>query len=124
MVKGINLGTGDYTIGMVVVKRDSTLLTVTENGYGKRTNISDYRVTNRGGKGIINIKASERNGEVVAIKEVVDKDELILITKKGITNRQRVSKISVISRNTQGVRLIQLDKGDKVIDVARVVTEE
>ncbi|RKX30171.1 MAG: DNA gyrase subunit A [Candidatus Zixiibacteriota bacterium] len=123
-VKGINLGTGDYTIGMVVVKRDSTLLTVTENGYGKRTNISDYRVTNRGGKGIINIKASERNGEVVSIKEVVDKDELILITKKGITNRQRVSKISVISRNTQGVRLIQLDKGDKVIDVARVVTEE
>ncbi|HDL03755.1 MAG TPA: hypothetical protein ENH25_06450, partial [candidate division Zixibacteria bacterium] len=67
---------------------------------------------------------SERNGEVVSIKEVVDKDELILITKKGITNRQRVSKISVISRNTQGVRLIQLDKGDKVIDVARVVTEE
>jgi len=123
-VKGINLGTGDYTIGMVVVKRDSTLLTVTENGYGKRTNIGDYRVTNRGGKGIINIKASERNGEVVSIKEVVDKDELILITKKGITNRQRVSKISVISRNTQGVRLIQLDKGDKVIDVARVVTEE
>jgi len=116
-VKGINLGTGDYTIGMVVVKRDSTLLTVTENGYGKRTNIGDYRVTNRGGKGIINIKASERNGEVVSIKEVVDKDELILITKKGITNRQRVSKISVISRNTQGVRLIQLDKGDKVIDV-------
>ncbi|HDL02534.1 MAG TPA: DNA gyrase subunit A, partial [candidate division Zixibacteria bacterium] len=97
-VKGINLGTGDYTIGMVVVKRDSTLLTVTENGYGKRTNIGDYRVTNRGGKGIINIKASERNGEVVSIKEVVDKDELILITKKGITNRQRVSKISVISR--------------------------
>ena len=123
-VKGINLGAGDYTIGMVVVKRDSTLLTVTENGYGKRTNIGDYRVTNRGGKGIINIKASERNGEVVSIKEVVDKDELILITKKGITNRQRVSKISVISRNTQGVRLIQLDKGDKVIDVARVVTEE
>jgi len=123
-VKGINLGTGDYAIGMVVVKRDSTLLTVTENGYGKRTNIADYRVTNRGGKGIINIKASERNGEVVSIKEVVDKDELILITKKGITNRQRVSKISVISRNTQGVRLISLDKGDRVIDVARVVTED
>ncbi|MEW5924999.1 MAG: DNA gyrase C-terminal beta-propeller domain-containing protein, partial [Candidatus Zixiibacteriota bacterium] len=123
-VKGISLATGDYVIGMVVVKRDSTLLTVTENGYGKRTSISDYRVTNRGGKGIINIKASERNGEAVSIKEVVDKDELILITKKGITNRQRVNKISVISRNTQGVRLITLDSGDKVIDVARIVTEE
>lgn len=123
-VKGIALATGDYVIGMVVVKRDSTLLTVTENGYGKRTGISDYRVTNRGGKGIINIKASERNGEAVAVKEVVDKDELILITKKGITNRQRVDKISVISRNTQGVRLISLDSGDKVIDVARIITEE
>ncbi|PKK82442.1 MAG: DNA gyrase subunit A [candidate division Zixibacteria bacterium HGW-Zixibacteria-1] len=123
-VKGINLTTGDYVIGMVVVKRDSTILTVTENGFGKRTSISDYRVTNRGGKGIINIKASDRNGEAVSIKEVVDKDELILITKKGITNRQRVDKISVISRNTQGVRLIMLDEGDKVIDVARVVTEE
>ena len=109
---------------MTVATPGTTVLVATENGYGKRTNISDYRVTNRGGKGIINIKASERNGEVVSIKEVVDKDELILITKKGITNRQRVSKISVISRNTQGVRLIQLDKGDKVIDVARVVTEE
>lgn len=123
-VKGINLGKGDYVIGMVVVKREGTLLSVTENGYGKRTNISEYRITNRGGKGIINIKASERNGEVVTIKEVVDADELILITKKGITNRQQVRKISVISRNTQGVRLIMLDKGDKVIDVARVVREE
>nr|MBN2278508.1 DNA gyrase subunit A [candidate division Zixibacteria bacterium] len=123
-VKGINLATGDYTIGMVVVKRESTLLSVTENGYGKRTDINDYRVTNRGGKGVINIKTSDRNGEVVTIKEVLDDDELILITKRGITNRQRVKSINVISRNTQGVRLITLDKGDKVIDVARVVQEE
>ncbi len=123
-VKGITLVKGDYVIGMVVVKREGTLLSVTENGYGKRTNISEYRITNRGGKGIINIKASERNGEVVTIKDVVDKDELILITKKGITNRQRVKDIKVISRNTQGVRLISLGSGDKVIDVARVVKEE
>jgi DNA gyrase subunit A len=123
-VKGITLVKGDYVIGMVVVKREGTLLSVTENGYGKRTNISEYRVTNRGGKGIINIKASERNGEVVTIKDVVDKDELILITKKGITNRQRVKDIKAISRNTQGVRLISLGSGDKVIDVARVVKEE
>jgi DNA gyrase subunit A len=123
-VKGINLAKGDYVIGMVAVRHDSTLLVVTENGYGKRTSIDDYRVTNRGGKGVINVKTSERNGEVVAIKEVVDTDELILITRKGIANRQGVSQIKVIGRNTQGVRLINLDKGDLLIDVARVVQEE
>ncbi len=123
-VKGINLGKGDYVIGMVVVKRDSSLLVVSENGYGKRSAIGDYRITNRGGKGIINIKTSERNGEVVAIMEVLDDDELILITKDGIANRQAVKDISVIGRNTQGVRLINLGKGDIVTDVARVAREE
>jgi DNA gyrase subunit A len=123
-VKGINLATGDYVIGMVVVKRNSTILSVTENGYGKRTSIDDYRITNRGGKGIINIKASERNGKVVCVMEVLDEDELILITRKGIANRQAVKNIKVIGRNTQGVRLITLGKGDKVTDVARVAKEE
>lgn len=123
-VRGITLEDKDYVIGMVVVKRDASLLTVCENGYGKRTSINDYRVTNRGGKGVINIKTTDRNGEVVAIKEVLDDDELILITKKGITNRQSVKAINVIGRNTQGVRLISLDKDDKVVDVARVVKEE
>ena len=123
-VKGINLAKGDYTIGMVVVKRDSSLLVVAENGYGKRTSIEDYRITNRGGKGIINIKTSERNGEVVAIMEVLDGDELILITKKGIANRQAVSQIKVIGRATQGVRLVKLGTGDLITDVARVVEEE
>jgi DNA gyrase subunit A len=122
-VKGINLAKGDYVIGMVVVKRDSSLLVVTENGYGKRTSIDDYRVTNRGGKGVINVKTSERNGEVVTIKEVLDDDELILITKQGIANRQAVKDIKVIGRNTQGVRLITLKGDDKVIDVARVAKE-
>ncbi|MFQ6007911.1 MAG: DNA gyrase subunit A [Candidatus Zixiibacteriota bacterium] len=122
-VKGINLAKGDYVIGMVVVKRDSSLLVVTENGYGKRTSIDDYRVTNRGGKGVINIKTTERNGEVVAIKEVLDDDELILITKHGIANRQAVKNIKVIGRNTQGVRLITLKGDDKVTDVARVAKE-
>ncbi len=123
-VKGIELAAEDHVIGMVVVKRDSSLLVVTENGYGKRTSIDDYRITNRGGKGIINVKTSDRNGEVVAIKEVLDDDELILITKKGITNRQAVSQIKVIGRNTQGVRLITLGKEDLVTDVARVAKEE
>ena len=123
-VKGIELEEGDYVVGMVVVKRDSTLLVVTENGYGKRTSIDDYRMTNRGGKGVINVKTSDRNGEVVSIKEVLDDDELILITKKGIANRQSVKDIKVIGRNTQGVRLITLGKDDLVTDVARVVKEE
>ena len=102
----------------------SQVLTLSANGYGKRTSIDNYRITNRGGKGVINIKASERNGEVVTIKEVLDQDELILITRKGITNRQGVSQIKVIGRNTQGVRLITLRKDDRVIDVARVVEDE
>jgi DNA gyrase subunit A len=123
-VKGIRLEGKDKVIGMVVVKRDTTLLSVTENGFGKRTNISDYRVTNRGGKGIINIKTSERNGKVVAIKEVVTDDELMLITQKGIIIRQPVNQIKVIGRATQGVKLINLDEGDKVVDVARVVKSE
>jgi len=123
-VKGINLAKNDRVIGMVVVKRDATLLSVTENGYGKRTNISDYRVTNRGGKGIINIKTTQRNGKVVDIKEVVTDDELMLITQKGIIIRQPVKQITVIGRATQGVKLINLDAGDKLVDVARVVTSE
>ncbi|MFQ5499004.1 MAG: DNA gyrase subunit A [Candidatus Zixiibacteriota bacterium] len=123
-VKGINLGKGDYVIGMVAIKRQGSVLVVTENGYGKRTSIDDYRVTNRGGKGIINVKTSERNGKVVAIKEVLDQDELILITKHGIANRQGVKDIKVIGRNTQGVRLISLKGGDLVTDVARVTQEE
>ncbi|HEX2897954.1 MAG TPA: DNA gyrase C-terminal beta-propeller domain-containing protein, partial [candidate division Zixibacteria bacterium] len=123
-VRGIKLDKGDFVIGMVVVKRDTTLLVVTENGYGKRTAIEDYRVTNRGGKGVINVKASDRNGEVVSIKEVLDNDELILITKKGIANRQPVKDIKVIGRNTQGVRLISLKAGDLVTDVARFIKED
>ncbi len=123
-VKGIELAEGDYCIGMVVVKRDSSLLVVTENGYGKRTSIEDYRITNRGGKGVINVKTTDRNGEVVAIMEVLDDDELILITKSGIANRSAVKDIKVIGRNTQGVRLMSLSETDKVTDVARVVAEE
>lgn len=122
-VKGVNLAKDDVVIGMVVVKRDSSLLVVTENGYGKRTAVSDYRITNRGGKGIINVKTSERNGKAVAIKEVLDDDELILITKNGIANRQPVKDCKVIGRNTQGVRMISLREGDKVTDVARLVKE-
>jgi DNA gyrase subunit A len=123
-VRGVNLAKGDYVVGMVVVKREASLLTVTEKGSGKRTSISDYRVTNRGGKGIINIKVTDKNGPVVAVKEVLDDDEVMLITQKGIIIRQPVRPIKVIGRSTQGVRLIALDSGDKVVDVAHYVKQE
>jgi DNA gyrase subunit A len=119
-VIGIDLADSDYVVAMVVIKRESTLLTVAENGFGKRSNISDYRITNRGGKGVINIRVSERNGEVVAVKEVVDNDEVLLITQRGIINRMSVDSIRCISRATQGVKLMSLIENDKVIDVARV----
>ena len=119
-VKGIALNKSDYVIDMVVVKRQSTILAVTENGYGKRTGVADYRITNRGGKGIINIRCSERNGKVVAVKEVLDDDELIMMTRKGIANRMAVSDIRVIGRSTQGVRMISLKGGDKLTSIAVV----
>ncbi len=123
-VRGVNLASNDYLVSAVVVKRKSTLLTVTENGYGKRSDIADYRVTNRGGKGVINIRATERNGDVVIVKEVVDDDEILFITQRGIVNRIGISSIRSMGRATQGVRLIGLDKGDKVIDVAKVPKSE
>jgi DNA gyrase subunit A len=122
-VKGINLFDDDYVVSMVVIRRASWLLTVTEHGYGKRSAIEDYRITNRGGKGIINIKTSERNGAVVAVKEVVESDELMIITHKGIIIRMPIKDIRSIGRATQGVKLISLSQGDLVIDVARVVTD-
>ncbi|MBA7663729.1 DNA gyrase subunit A [subsurface metagenome] len=123
-VKGITLGKGDWVVGCVVVKRDATLLVVSENGYGKRSDISDYRMTHRGGKGIITIKNTIRNGDVVAIKETVETDELMIITQGGVVIRLPIRGVKVIGRNTQGVKLINLDERDKVVDVARVVPEE
>ncbi len=121
-VRGIGVSKDDYVVSMVVVKRSTWLLTVTERGYGKRSSIEDYRITNRGGKGIINIRTSDRNGEVIAVKEVVEQDELMIITQQGIIIRSSVKPIRSIGRATQGVRLISLDEGDVVVDVARVVT--
>jgi len=123
-VRGISLRGKDLVVDMVVIKRDASLLVVTENGFGKRTPISDYRVTNRGGKGVINVKTNERNGKVVALKEVLEDDELMLITEKGMIIRQPIKTIKEIGRNTQGVRLISLDEGDRVVAVARVVKSE
>jgi DNA gyrase subunit A len=122
-VNGISLEEGDYVVSMVVVKRQTSLLSVTEKGFGKRSEISEYRITNRGGKGVINMKTTDRVGNVLAVKEVVDKDGLMIITLKGIVIRQDIKSIKVIGRNTQGVKLINLDEGDKVTDVARIISE-
>jgi DNA gyrase subunit A len=123
-VKGITLGGDDKVIGMVVARREGTLMVVTDKGYGKRSAISDYRTTNRGGKGIITLRTSNKVGRLIAIMDVLDTDDLILITTKGQVIRQRMKDIKVIGRNTQGVRLIRLNEDDHVADVARVVREE
>ena len=121
-VRGITLKKkGDEVIGMVVAQEDRTLLTITENGFGKRSPISDYRLINRGGSGVINIKTNERNGGVIVIKSVSDEDELMLISVNGQVIRTSAKFISVIGRNTQGVRLMRLNQGDKVADAARIL---
>jgi len=123
-VKGITLEPGDQVVGAELVHSASTLLTVTENGYGKRTAIDEYRRTHRGGKGIIDIKTSERNGKVVAMLQVTDADEVMIITNKGMIIRTRVAEVSLIGRNTQGVRLIDLrQEGEKVVGATRAPEE-
>jgi len=123
-VRGVRLDPGDEVVGMAVVEKDATLLTVTENGYGKRSALEDYATKHRGGKGVINIRTTERNGKVVAIKEVRDQDDIMIITRKGVVIRCAISQLIVRGRATQGVKLIALDEGDVVMDVAQLVKEE
>jgi DNA gyrase subunit A len=123
-VKGVELEKDDEVIGMVVVRRDATLLVVSEKGYGKRSELVDYRVQKRGGKGIITLKKTDKTGSIVALKEVIPDDELMMITRHGVIIRLPVDGIRVIGRNTQGVRVMNLDSGDAVVDVARVVKED
>ncbi len=122
-VRGINLRKGDAAIGMIVVKREGTLLVVTENGFGKRSNISDYRITKRGGKGIITVKTGEKNGSLIAMLEVNDTDELVIISTGGMVIRQSIKDLRVMGRNTSGVRVIRLKDGDAIADIARVLPE-
>src|SRR5947207_2497486 len=123
-VKGIELDKKDHVIDMVVVRRKSTLLTVTEKGMGKRSELDEYRVQHRGGRGIITLKRSDKTGVIVALKEVLPDDELMMITKKGIMIRVPVEGIRISGRNTQGVKVMNLTPGDLVVDVARVVKED
>jgi DNA gyrase subunit A len=119
-VRGITLHKGDFVVGMETIKKDSELLSVTAEGYGKRTALDEYRHQTRGGKGIINNKINEKTGKVVGIKVVRPGQEIMLITGEGVVIRIDVTEISVISRNTQGVRLMRIDENDKVVALAAV----
>ena len=123
-VNGIALDKKDHVIDMVIVRRASTLLTVTSRGMGKRSELDEYRVQHRGGRGIITLKRTDKTGDVVALKEVLPDDELMMITKKGIIIRVPVEGIRISGRNTQGVKVMNLTPGDLVVDVARVVKED
>ncbi|BCO10704.1 DNA gyrase subunit A [Desulfolithobacter dissulfuricans] len=123
-VKGITLGEGDEVVGMVVLQGEASILTVTENGYGKRTAVSEYKLQNRGGKGVFAIKTSERNGKVVGALQVEDTDQVMLIANSGKVIRIPVDTIRIIGRNTQGVRLINLDDGEKVVAMSMLAREE
>lgn len=123
-VRGIKLRKGDAVVDMIIAEEAATLLTICEKGFGKRTTLEDYRPQHRGGIGLINIKTSERNGSVVALKAVKDEDDIMIMTANGIVIRTGLEEIREIGRNTQGVRLIKLEENDKVVAVERVVKEE
>jgi DNA gyrase subunit A len=126
-VKGVELASGDSVVGMVIISSGNdgfTILTVTENGYGKRTSIAEYRAQGRGGSGIINIQTTPRNGNVVGVKEVTDEDDLMLINNRGRLIRIGANGIPIIGRNTKGVRLITLESEEKVVGVARLAEKD
>ena len=123
-VRGIRLKKNDEVIDLVVVDTNSTLLTVCENGHGKRTSFDEYRLQTRGGQGVINIKVNERNGNVIGMKVVRDDDELMMMTSGGKVIRTPVNQTRVIGRNTQGVKLISLGEGDKLVSVALVLASD
>jgi DNA gyrase subunit A len=121
-VTGIKMNPGDNVVNMeIVANLDSTILTITEKGYGKRSKIEDYRKTGRAGKGVINLKATDKTGQIVTTIDVQDRDNFIVSTKKGIVIRTRVKEFRVMGRATQGVRIIKLQPGDRVVDMARLV---
>ena len=124
-VKGITLSSKeDHVIAMLVVKREGTILVATEKGLGKRTDVIQYRTQTRGGKGVMTMRVTEKTGKMVSIMEVVDADDLIVITDKGVLMRQPVSQIRTIGRVTQGVKLVKLDEGTKISSISRVINDE
>jgi DNA gyrase subunit A len=123
-VKGIELREGDVVVEMDPVEESGTLLTVTENGFGKRTDVAEYRHQTRGGTGVINVKVTEKNGPVAGIRSIVDSDQLLLITQQGIVIRLAASEVRKTGRATMGVRLIDLEGGDRVVAVAKLAEKD
>ena len=123
-VKGIKLGKNDKVVSMAVVEEEGNLLTITENGFGKRSQIKSYRKTHRGSKGVKTIITNERNGKVLYVREASDDDEIILATKNGMIVRVPVKDIRIQGRNTMGVTIMKLNKGDKVVSVAKVIIND
>jgi DNA gyrase subunit A len=125
-VRGILLEDGDEAIGMIVVNdvENETVLVVSEKGYGKRTAVEDYRITNRGGKGVITLNITEKTGNLIAIQNVTDEDGLMIINKSGVAIRMGMDEMRVMGRNTQGVKLINLKKNDEIAAVAKVAMDK
>ncbi len=123
-VRGITLREGDEVVGMAVVREGGTVLSVAQNGYGKRTDLEEYRLQSRGGVGIINIQTSDRNGKVVGMAYVHDDDEVMLVTQQGMIIRMKAGDVRVIGRATQGVRLIEMEEGDQVVAIAKLAEKE
>jgi DNA gyrase subunit A len=123
-VRGIQLREGDEVVAMEVVTEDGTLLTVCENGYGKRTEVAEYRRQTRGGIGLKNVQTSDRNGLVIGIGCVTDRDELLLVTSQGQIIRMKAGDLRPIGRDTQGVRLMDLAEGDKLVSIATLTEPE
>ncbi len=123
-VKGIELDDGDYVIGMEVVTDNTTLLVVTENGFGKRTDLEEYKVQTRGGKGVLTYRITEKTGKSIGMMLVSEEDDIILISSDGSIIRMKVNEISILGRATQGVTLMRMSEGNNVVSMARMVNEE
>ena len=123
-VRGISLREGDEVVGMDVLIPGGTIVTVTEQGYGKRTELEEYRVQSRGGVGIINIQTSDRNGKVIGVAQVTDEDELMLITQQGKILRMASNSIRTIGRATQGVKLIDIEGDDRAVSIAHLAEKD
>ena len=122
-VRGIRLEKDQSVISLIIPEEEASILTVSENGYGKRSSVDDFRKTRRGAKGVIAMQTSERNGQLIGASQVTDEDELMLITNKGMLVRTKVSEINVIGRNTQGVTVIRLKDDENLINIAPIREE-
>lgn len=123
-MRGISLDKGDALVGLALVNPQATLLVAGENGIGKRTDFDEYRKQSRGGKGIITMKTTDKTGKVVGALSVIDSDEIMLLTQSGQMVRTPVKDIREAGRNTQGVKLVNLEEGDKLLAIAPVITDE